>query len=95
MNINDFTTLVRKQLLKKMDGLTDIKIKNMSKDNATTLTAIEFIEANCNLSPTIYIEPFFTLYKNGKPLDSIILQIIWEYYRICIESSNTSGSIPD
>lgn len=94
MDINDFTTLVRKQLLKKMDGLTDIRIKNVSKDN-TTLTAIEFIEANCNLSPTIYIESFFTLYKNGEPLDSIVLQIIWEYYRICIESSNASGSIPD
>ena len=94
MNINDFTTLVRKQLLKKMDGLTDIRIKNVSKDN-TTLIAIEFIEANCNLSPTIYIEPFFTLYKNSEPLDSIVLQIIWEYYRICIESSNASGSIPD
>ena len=58
MNINDFTTLVRKQLLKKMDGLTDIRIKNVSKDNTTTLTAIEFIEDNSNLSPIVYMESF-------------------------------------
>ena len=95
MNINDFTTLVRKQLLKKMDGLTDIRIKNVSKDNTTTLTAIEFIEDNSNSSPIVYMESFFALYENGEPLETIVLQIIWEYYRICIESSNASGSIPD
>ena len=95
MNINDFTNLVRKQLLKKMDGLTDIRIKNVSKNKTTPLTAIEFIDNNSDLLPTIYMESFFTQYKNGEPLESIVLQIIWEYYRICIESSNTSGSIPN
>ena len=94
MNINDFTNLVRKQILKKLD-VTDIIIKNVPKDNTTNLTAIEFIDDNSNLVPTVYMEPFFTLYQNGEALDSIVLQIIWEYYRICIESSNASNSIPD
>lgn len=94
MNINDFTNLVRKQLLKKLD-VTDIKIKNDLKDNSTTLTAIEFIDSNSNFAPLVYIEPFFIRYQKDEPLDSIVLQIIWEYYRICIESSNTSVSIPN
>lgn len=94
MNINDFTNLVRKQLLKKLD-VTDIKIENDLKDNSTTLTAIEFIDNNSNFAPLVYIEPFFIRYQKGEPLDVLILQIIWEYYRICIESSNVSSSIPD
>ena len=94
MNINAFTNLVRIQILKKLD-VTDIRIKNVSKDNTTNLTAIEFIDENSNLAPIVYIEPFFLRYQIGEALDSIVLQIIWEYYRICIESSNASNSISD
>lgn len=57
----------------------EISIKTITKNNGIELEALAIYEDGINISPNIYIRPFYELYIMGKPLDFIMTEIIFDY----------------
>ena len=53
----------------------DVKINEVTKNNDTKLDALTVTSPDSNISPTIYLNDFFTQYENGRDMDDIMIQI--------------------
>lgn len=84
MNMNEFVEVVRDRLLEKMDGVTQIEIKQVLKNNSVNLCALLFADEKINITPNIYLEPFYERYEQGAELEDIVEQITecYQEYRV-------------
>lgn len=79
MNFQQFTDELIRQLTPVFPDGTDISIQAIPKNNGIFLEALIIHEPNINISPTIYLEDYYTLYKEGTSLDEIC-QIIYDVF---------------
>lgn len=65
-------------ILKLVENVTGItpKMKSVDKNNGVKLSAIIILEEGCKISPSIYLEPFYDEYRNGKSISEIVDNII-------------------
>ena len=75
--IKELSDLIKEQL----GSGFDIRIDKRQKNNGTELHGLTILNRNTqeNIVPTIYLEDFFNLYRNGFSLDSIAKRIIEVY----------------
>lgn len=86
MNINEFAEIVRQKILAKMDGLKDVQIKSVMKNNDVLITGIVIIEEEgSNMHPVIYLEQYFSMHELGMPMDDVVYHVVIAYYRACME----------
>ena len=86
MGINEFAEIVKQKILDKMDGLKEVQIKRVLKNNNVLLTGIVIIEEEgSNMHPVIYLEQYFSMYELGMPMDDVVYHVVMAYYRMCID----------
>lgn len=86
MGINEFAEIVKQKILDKMDGLKEVQIKRVLKNNNVLLTGIVIIEEEgSNMHPVIYLEQYFSMYEFGMPMDDVVYHVVMAYYRRCID----------
>lgn len=79
MNFQQFSDELIRQLTPVFPDGTDISIQAIPKNNGVFFEALIIHEPNINVSPTIYLEDYYALYKEGMSLDEIC-QIICDVF---------------
>ncbi len=80
MNFAVFTAAIVKKIQEKAGSGFRILSGTVKKNNGIELTGIIIEEKGCNTSPTIYIDDFFSEYRNGLGIGEIA-ETIWQIYR--------------
>ena len=77
--MESFTQIVKKCILQKLD-VKEVHI------NSVTHTVIQIVEEDKKTLPMdIIIDKYYEKYQSGEPMEKIINNIIYDYYKICME----------
>jgi len=79
MNYQDFVEDVRKRLEEHFDCSHQVLKTENTKNNNTKRVGITIKEEQSSISPTIYMDSFYSLYTNGDSLDEIVELILFQY----------------
>ena len=71
MNFQQFSDELIRQLTPMFPDGTQINTEMIPKNNGVFLEALIIREPGINISPTIYLEDYYTLFKEGAALDEI------------------------
>lgn len=78
LNFEEYQDYVRGTLADRLpDGLENAKVDvtTVTKNNGLVLHGLTVTPEGKNIAPTIYLEPYFEQYKDGKDLDSTLEDI--------------------
>lgn len=87
MNYTEFVNAVKEKLTHKLEGGVRVNVYSTTKNNATERTGLLIETPGINISPTIYLEEFYSLYQNGKKMEGIIQDLEELYEEIRQEKS--------
>lgn len=78
MDIKEFSEII-KERLEERTGL-EVRLVEVTKNNSVILHGINIIVPDCNILPTIYMEPYLEAYEQNMSLEKITEKIInvWE-----------------
>ena len=80
MNKEAMKQQIHEALSKKLGGGFHISIQKFLKTNVK-LDGLVIMQEGKNLTPTIYLEPFYKDLENGTPLDDVVSSILQAYFR--------------
>lgn len=66
---------------------THISVGSFSHNNQLSLDGLTILEPGSNISPTIYLKPYFDQYQKGTPLPEICRQIAEFYHAHCFSQN--------
>lgn len=69
---------IRKEIAERYEGC-EVFLRKVVKNNGIVLDAISIYQKGDNVSPNIYLRPFYENYLLGKPLDFIMSEIVFQY----------------
>lgn len=82
MEFTNFTTLVRNEVEKRAGENYHVKLNDVVKNNGIILRGITLMQDDSNISPTIYLNPYYDAYENGETtLGTVIDEVIDTYER--------------
>ena len=88
MEFTNFTTLVRNEVEKRAGENYHVKLNDVVKNNGIILRGITLMQDDSNISPTIYLNPYYDAYENGETtLGTVIDEVIDTYERNKVNSS--------
>ncbi len=81
MKFEVFTEAVKERVSSLCGPEYKVKLTETLKNNSVRLTGIMIIEPDTNITPTIYLEDFYTDYCDGTSIESIADRILTVYER--------------
>lgn len=88
MEFTNFTTLVQREVEKRAGENYRVKLNDVMKNNGVVLRGITLMQDDSNISPTIYLNPYYDAYENGDTtLGTVIDEVIDTYERNKINCS--------
>lgn len=88
MTLMEFAEMVKDRIGEFLpEEYSDIEIRNVLKNNGTALVGITVRKPDMVVSPTIYLETSYEMYKDGMPLDAILDRLA----RVAKENSGQIG----
>lgn len=88
MEFTNFTTLVQREVEKRAGENYRVKLNDVIKNNGVVLRGITLMQDDSNISPTIYLNPYYDAYENGDTtLGTVIDEVIDTYERNKINRS--------
>ena len=88
MEFTNFTTLVQREVEKRAGENYRVKLNDVMKNNGVVLRGITLMQDDSNISPTIYLNPYYDAYENGDTtLGTVIDEVIDTYERNKINRS--------
>lgn len=87
MDYTEFVYAVKEKLTQKLDGGVKVSVYTTTKNNATERTGLILETPGINISPTIYLEEFYSLYEDGKEIEWIADDLVELYGEIRQEKS--------
>ena len=88
MEFTNFTTLVQREVEKRAGENYRVKMNDVMKNNGVVLRGITLMQDDSNISPTIYLNPYYDAYENGDTtLGTVIDEVIDTYERNKINRS--------
>ncbi len=79
MKIKEFALKVQDAVVKKLGEDYQVKIQEVQKNNDIILEGLMIISEKNNISPTIYLNPFWEAYEKGIPFSVVINRILQIY----------------
>ena len=86
MTYQQFILMTKEKLEASLDSHMNLQLHTVLKNNGKERTGISFINKNINISPTIYLEEYYTKYQNGYPLEYIVDMILDIYSDVKCEN---------
>ncbi|MCR5746898.1 MAG: DUF5688 family protein [Lachnospiraceae bacterium] len=85
MKYEEFTELVKDRLNEVCGPEFSVSVYEALKNNSVTLRGLSIKEQGSNISPTIYMDEFYTDYCDGRSLEEIVNDIlrIYSENRLC------------
>lgn len=88
MEFTNFTILVQREVEKRAGENYRVKLNDVMKNNGVVLRGITLMQDDSNISPTIYLNPYYDAYENGDTtLGTVIDEVIDTYERNKINRS--------
>lgn len=88
MEFTNFTTLVQREVEKRAGENYRVRLNDVMKNNGVVLRGITLMQDDSNISPTIYLNPYYDAYENGDTtLGTVIDEVIDTYERNKINRS--------
>lgn len=87
MNYHDFLCSVEADIKTKIPKQWNLNIRPFPKNNGVIYDGLVITRPNLNISPTVYLNPYYHRYLDGAPLEDIYQDILDTYYRFVPESS--------
>ena len=88
MEFTNFTTLVQREVEKRAGENYRVKLNDVMKIYGVVLRGITLLKDDSNISPTIYLNPYYDAYENGDTtLGTVIDEVIDTYERNKINRS--------
>jgi len=81
MTKENFAEKVKAEILNRLGDDREVLLQPVIKNNDTVITGLIILDKNINISPTIYLEPFYERYLKGKNFDEICDDILNAYER--------------
>ena len=78
-NMEEFASQIAKKVKKSIGGGCQVRVQTVTKTNQVTLQGLVILSKKSNVSPTIYLEPFWESYQNGVPLETLTEKIVTIY----------------
>ena len=66
------------------DGVK-VVVQDVRKNNGVILTGLCIVKSDCNISPTLYLEPYYEEYKAGNTMANICREIMATYEKHSME----------
>lgn len=79
MSLDGFCTCVKYDVRKKMGRDYEVYIQNVTKNNGIELKGLVITSEESNVSPTVYLNPYYSKYVNGEDYDKLVEDIISVY----------------
>lgn len=79
MTYQEFKQQICQFLQRKLGSQVQISIQDIIKNNNTHLDGLTILSNQCNLSPTIYLNQYFTQYEEGQSFSNICQDILLVY----------------
>lgn len=79
MNYQEFLTNIKTQLSLQIDSNFSIAIETFIKNNGTKLDGLIIQQPDLNVSPTIYLKPYYHRYLDGVSMEDICEDILTTY----------------
>lgn len=79
MTYQEFKTNTIQVISNKLGSNFQVTLQDILKNNDTHLDGLTILANGCNLSPTIYLNPFYEQYLEGRELDAIYDEILFIY----------------
>lgn len=82
MHMIDFSNQVKKQLTRHLSEGQRVELSSVWKNNGIKEEALSIVEPGINVSPTIYLEPFYKRFQNGESIQTLADEI-FEIHKSC------------
>lgn len=79
MTYENFKETIRETVQKRLTEDCQVQLHSILKNNGTCLDALVIKEVGQNISPTIYLQPFYQEQLRGEPLENIADHILTLY----------------
>ena len=79
MNYKEFIQTLQSMLFTRLEAGTTIQVQQIAKNNGVYYDAFIIVSPHVNLSPTIYIPPYYHRYLDGVDLETIVEDILVTY----------------
>lgn len=87
MNYQEFITNIRENIALRVEAGTVLQIQSIVKNNGTGYDGLIMMRPNLNISPTIYLNPYYHRFLEGVSLEDIYNDILEVYYNHLPEES--------
>lgn len=81
MNYNEFLTDIKTHIAQTLDDNVRVMVQTVVKNNNMQLDGLVIVRPDCNISPTIYLNPYYHRFLDGVPMDDIYTDILSAYQR--------------
>lgn len=79
MEMTQFAQKIQGALAQILGEEYQVKLETVRKNNGVLLQSVAILAGGRNVSPTIYLEPFWQAYENGAPLSALVDRILQIY----------------
>lgn len=79
MDISVFAQKVQERLLQRLGTGFEVMVQKMEKNNGVHLWGVMIMANDRNVTPTIYLEPFWKAYENGIPMYLLVDKLLQIY----------------
>ena len=79
MNYTEFLCNIKQSVTEHFDSSFNVSIRTIEKNNGKCLDGLIICNPDYNISPTIYLNPYYHRYLDGVSLDDIFEDIITTY----------------
>ena len=81
MKYKEFMKAVKEKVAQRLDK--DVVIHPVLKNNGTVYQGLIVYDPVLNISPTIYLDPYFHRYADGQPFEKVVDAIVKSYQDTC------------
>lgn len=81
MKYQDFLNYIKEHLIAIFDSDTIVSIESIKKNNGIVQEGLIIRKPDLNISPTIYLNPYYHQYLDGIPLTRILQDILFLYHQ--------------
>ena len=80
MEFTSFKAIVRDEVERRTGDACYVRLNDIIKNNGVKLCGLTVTQEDCNISPTIYLDEYYEVYKSGKAtLDEVINDVVSAY----------------
>lgn len=87
MNYQEFLADIKQHMSAHLGGSARLSIQTVTRNNGIRYECLIIMRPQINVSPTIYLNPYYHRYLNGVTMEEIYADIL-ETYRRCLPNQN-------